>query len=443
MAKKVWVLDTETKGTGANVVPLDSTLRRAVAPAEPLYVPPKRAPRPPEPPAPRPPRAYKLVDVTSGEVLAEDVDTRAAIGVLEGLGSVVDVRIYVWDESTEHWVLLTLGEHKALWDYRGKLAPESASRSDAPPAGTLRLMVLRSARDMAVDLGTANTVVHARPRIVLSEPSVVAIDERTGDVVAVGADAQRMIGRTPAQISATRPLRHGVIADFEVTEQMLRHFMRKVLDTAARIRAWRLRAVGHHRGRARAVEEAALSAARRVQLIEEPIAAAIGAGVAIGEPVGRMVIDVGGGTSEVAVISMGAIVLSRSVRVGGYDLDEAIGAIRARRHGDRLAERRGDQAAVGSAAPLPSELTRRSAGATSCPGSRASSSSAARRSARRRGPLRRSWRPSRPLEETPPGSPATSPATASCWPAAARSCAASRSASRPRPRSAPTWPSRR
>ena len=128
MAKKVWVLDTETKGTGANVVPLDSTLRRADAPAEPLYVPPKRAPRPPEPPAPRPPRAYKLVDVTSGEVLAEDVDTRAAIGVLEGLGSVVDVRIYVWDESTEHWVLLTLGEHKALWDYRGKLAPESASR---------------------------------------------------------------------------------------------------------------------------------------------------------------------------------------------------------------------------------------------------------------------------------------------------------------------------
>jgi hypothetical protein len=128
MAKKVWVLDTETKGTGATVVPLDSTLRRADAPAEPLYVPPKREPRPPEPPAPRPPRAYKLVDVTSGEVLAEDVDTRAAIGVLEGLRSVVDVRIYVRDDATGRWVLLTLGEHKALWDYRGKLATERASR---------------------------------------------------------------------------------------------------------------------------------------------------------------------------------------------------------------------------------------------------------------------------------------------------------------------------
>jgi rod shape-determining protein MreB len=110
---------------------------------------------------------------------------------------------------------------------------------------------------------------------VLSEPSVVAIDERTGEVVAVGADAQRMIGRTPAQISATRPLRHGVIADFEVTEQMLRHFMRKVLDhRRAPSAPRRVRAVGHHRGRAAAVEEAALSAgARRVQLIEEPIAA--------------------------------------------------------------------------------------------------------------------------------------------------------------------------
>ena len=127
MAKKIWVLDTETKGTGANVVPLDSTLRKADAPAEPLYVPPKRAPREPESPAPRRPRTYKLVDITSGAVLAEGVDTRAAIGVLEGLDSVVDAWIYVWDDKTEHWVLLTLGEQKALWDYRGKLAPEPAS----------------------------------------------------------------------------------------------------------------------------------------------------------------------------------------------------------------------------------------------------------------------------------------------------------------------------
>ena len=127
MAKKIWVLDTETKGTGANVVPLESTLRKPAGTAEPFYVPPKRTPRPPEPPAPRLPRAFKIVDVTSGEVLAEDVDTRAAIGVLEGLGSVVDVRIYQWDDTTERWILLTLGEHKSLWDYRGKLGPEPAS----------------------------------------------------------------------------------------------------------------------------------------------------------------------------------------------------------------------------------------------------------------------------------------------------------------------------
>jgi hypothetical protein len=127
MAKKVWVLDTETKGTGANVVPLESTLRKPAAPSATLYVPPERALREPEPPAPRPPRAFKLVDVTSGEVLGEGLDTRAAIRVLEGLGSVVDVRIYAWDDATEHWVLLTLGEHKALWAYRGKLAPEPAS----------------------------------------------------------------------------------------------------------------------------------------------------------------------------------------------------------------------------------------------------------------------------------------------------------------------------
>ena len=128
MAKKVWVLDTETKGTGANVVPLDSTLRKADAPAEPLYVPPKRAPRPPEPP--RRGRRAPTSSSTSPPARSwrEDVDTRAAIRVLEGLGSVVDVRIYVWDDATEHWVLLTLGEHKALWAYRGKLGAEPASR---------------------------------------------------------------------------------------------------------------------------------------------------------------------------------------------------------------------------------------------------------------------------------------------------------------------------
>jgi rod shape-determining protein MreB and related proteins len=186
---------------------------------------------------------------------------------------------------------------------------------------------LRSGGDVAVDLGTANTVVYVRGRgIVLSEPSVVAIDQRTGEVHAVGADAQRMIGRTPATISADRPLRHGVIADFEVTEAMLRQFVGKVLHNRfARPRMVICAPSGITEVERRAVEEATLSAgAREVHLIEESLAAAIGAGIDIGEPVGRMVVDVGGGTSEVAVISLGGLVVARSLRVGGYDLDDAI-----------------------------------------------------------------------------------------------------------------------
>ncbi len=180
---------------------------------------------------------------------------------------------------------------------------------------------------MAIDLGTANTLVYVGGRgIVVSEPSVVASDTSTGAVHAVGADAQRMIGRTPATIAATRPLRHGVIADFEVTEEMLRYFIRKVLDRRlAHPRLIVCAPSGVTEVEKRAVEEASLAAgARRVHLIEEPIAAAIGAGLEIEEPVGRMVVDVGGGTSEMAVISMGGIVVSRSVRVGGYEMDEAI-----------------------------------------------------------------------------------------------------------------------
>ena len=180
---------------------------------------------------------------------------------------------------------------------------------------------------MAIDLGTANTVVYVRGRgIVLSEPSVVAIDERTGEVHAVGSEAQLMIGRTPASISADRPLRHGVIADFEVTEAMLRRFMEKVLSSRfSRPRLVMCAPSGVTEVERRAVEEASLSAgAREVHLIEESLAAAIGAGLEIAEPVGRMVVDIGGGTSEVAVISLGGLVVSRSLRVGGYDLDEAI-----------------------------------------------------------------------------------------------------------------------
>jgi rod shape-determining protein MreB len=183
-------------------------------------------------------------------------------------------------------------------------------------------------RDMAIDLGTANTLVYVDGRgIVVSEPSVVASDSASGQVHAVGADAQLMIGRTPATISATRPLRHGVIADFAVTEAMLRYFIRKVLDRQrAHPRLIVCAPSGITQVEQRAVEEASLAAgARRVHLIEEPIAAAIGAGLEIDEPIGRMVVDVGGGTSEMAVISLGGIVVSRSVRVGGYEMDEAIG----------------------------------------------------------------------------------------------------------------------
>lgn len=180
---------------------------------------------------------------------------------------------------------------------------------------------------MAIDLGTANTVVFVRGEgIVLNEPSVVAIDEVAGEVHAVGHVAERMIGRTPASISAQRPLRHGVIADFEITEQMLAQFLRRANDgrgSAARLVMCAPSGVTDVE--ARAIEEAAMTAgAREVHLIEEPLAAAIGAGLAIAEPVGQMIVDVGGGTSEVAVLSMGGIVVSRSLKVGGYDLDDAV-----------------------------------------------------------------------------------------------------------------------
>jgi rod shape-determining protein MreB len=182
-------------------------------------------------------------------------------------------------------------------------------------------------RDMAVDLGTANTLVYVRGRgIVLSEPSVVAIDTRSGEVHAVGVEAKRMLGRTPGSISAIRPLKDGVIADFDVTEQMLRHFIQKVHQHRfAHPRVVVCVPSGVTGVERRAVEEATLSAgARQAYLIEEPMAAAIGAGLPIAEPAGNMIVDVGGGTSEVAVISLGGIVVSQSLRVGGDEMDESI-----------------------------------------------------------------------------------------------------------------------
>jgi rod shape-determining protein MreB len=189
---------------------------------------------------------------------------------------------------------------------------------------------------MAVDLGTANTVVYVRGEgIVLFEPSVIAMDERRGEVYAVGDEARRMIGRTPANIRATRPLRHGVIADFEVTEQMLRRFLAKANGQRGTERVVLCVPSGITEVEERAVKEATLAAgARRAGLIEEPMAGAIGAGLPVAEPSGDMVVDIGGGTTEVAVISLGGIVVSRSLRVGGYEMDDAI--VRYVRDRDRL-----------------------------------------------------------------------------------------------------------
>jgi rod shape-determining protein MreB len=180
---------------------------------------------------------------------------------------------------------------------------------------------------MAVDLGTANTLVFIRGRgIVLFEPSVVAFSEETGRVQAVGAEARRMIGRTPATIRATRPLRHGVIADFEITEQMLRHFITKAGGSRfAFARVVLCVPSGITDVERRAVDEATRAAgARAVYLIEEPMAAAIGANMPVADAVASMVIDIGGGTTEVAVIALGGMVVWESIRIGGYEMDDAI-----------------------------------------------------------------------------------------------------------------------
>lgn len=184
-------------------------------------------------------------------------------------------------------------------------------------------------RDMGIDLGTANTLVFVKGRgIVVREPSVVAIQRDTGEVLAVGEEAKVMIGRTPGNIVAIRPLKDGVIADFDVTHAMLRHFIRKVSGGKAGFVRPRV-VVGVPSGvtevEKRAVVDATVQAgAREAFLIEEPMAAAIGAGLPIQDPTGNMVVDIGGGTTEVAVISLGGIVASRSVRIGGDELDNAI-----------------------------------------------------------------------------------------------------------------------
>jgi len=218
-------------------------------------------------------------------------------------------------------------------------------------------------RDIGIDLGTANTLVLVHNQgIIVNEPSVVAINKKTRQVLAVGDEAKRMVGRTPAHIIAIRPLRDGVISDFDVTEQMLQYFIRRVHERFALIPRPRV-VIGIPSGvtevEKRAVHDAAVNAGcREVYLIEEPMAAAIGATLPITESVGSMVVDVGGGTSEVAVISLGGIVVSRSIRVAGDEMDEDIINYARQKHNLLIGERMAEAAKIqaGSAYPLEEEL---------------------------------------------------------------------------------------
>jgi rod shape-determining protein MreB len=182
--------------------------------------------------------------------------------------------------------------------------------------------------DMAIDLGTANTLVYVRGRgIVCNEPSVVAISVKTGKVLAVGMEAKRMLGRTPGDVKTIRPIKDGVISDFDITGEMLRYFIRKVHNRKSFMRPRIVIGVpsGITQVEQRAVKDAALSSGgREVYLIEEPVAAAIGTGLPISEPSGNMIVDVGGGTTDIAVISMDGVVYSKAIRVGGDKMDEAI-----------------------------------------------------------------------------------------------------------------------
>ena len=217
-------------------------------------------------------------------------------------------------------------------------------------------------RDMAIDLGTANTLVYVRGRgIVLNEPSVVAVNTKDMRPLAVGAEAKRMIGRTPSHIQAIRPLKDGVIADFEICEKMLRYFIQKVNN-----RRWsKPRMVicvpsGITGVEKRAVQEAAEYAGARkpAYIIEEPMAAAIGAGLPVHEPTGNMVVDIGGGTTEVAVISLGGIVTSQSIRIGGDELDDAIIQYIKKEYSLALGERTAEEIKIvlGSACELEEEI---------------------------------------------------------------------------------------
>lgn len=222
----------------------------------------------------------------------------------------------------------------------------------------------RFSKDIGIDLGTANTLVYVKGRgIVINEPSVVAVNQKTGQIVAIGGEAKRMVGRTPAQIVATRPLIAGVVSDFEVTEEMLKFFIRKVHERTSAFFARPRVVIGIPSGvtevEKRAVEDAARNAgAREVYLVEEPMAAAVGVRLPVQEAIGSLIVDIGGGTTDIAVISLGGIVVSKNLKIAGDKLNEDI--IRFARDefklllGERTAE--DIKIAIGSAYELPEPL---------------------------------------------------------------------------------------
>ena len=226
-----------------------------------------------------------------------------------------------------------------------------------------RALFSRFSRDMGVDLGTANTLVYVAGKgILLREPSVVAIEKESRKVLAVGEEAKRMIGRTPDSIVAIRPLKDGVIADFDITEHMLKYFITKVHRRRTLVHPSVVIGIpsGVTEVERRAVKDATLRAgAKEALLIEEPMAAAIGAGLPVSEPTGSMVVDIGGGTTEVAVISLGGIVVSRSIRIAGDEVDEAIINYLRHEHALLVGERTAEEIKIeiGSAHPLEREET--------------------------------------------------------------------------------------
>lgn len=218
-------------------------------------------------------------------------------------------------------------------------------------------------KEIGIDLGTANTLVYLKGKgVILREPSVVAMNNNTGQILAVGIEAKQMIGRTPGNITALRPLKDGVIADFETTQSMLRHFIRKVVGNSplARPRVVICVPSGVTEVEKRAVVDSAMTAgAKEAFLIEEPMASAIGAGLPVEEPSGSMVVDIGGGTSEVAVISLGGIVVSRSLRVAGDEFDDSIIHYIKKEYNLMIGERTAEdiKVKIGSAFPLEKEET--------------------------------------------------------------------------------------